>query len=311
MLDWLPSLNALRAFEAVSRHLNYAHAASELCVTPAAVKQLVAKLEEAVGHRLVRRHGRGLTLTAAGLAGSDGLATGFGQLSRAVERMRRHSNRQRLIVSVEPSFATAWLVPRLEHFRQEHPEIDVLIDSSLKIVDLEKRDADAAIRFGSPLDPRLQSRRLFDERLCAFCSPALVSGPHGLRSIGDLSRATLLHWDMTELTWASATRKWMGWQGWLETIEAKGVDWTRGTSFSDYNLAVQAAVAGQGVVLGSLPILYDLVSAKLLVNPFVTTVETDIGYDLVIAPRALERPEVVLFSEWILREAALAESKKG
>jgi LysR family transcriptional regulator, glycine cleavage system transcriptional activator len=182
MLDWLPSLNALRAFEAVSRHLNYVHAASELRVTPAAVKQLVAKLEEAVGHRLVQRNGRGLALTAAGRAGGDGLAAGFGQLSRAVERMRKHTDRQRLIVSVEPSFATAWLVPRLERFRREHTEIDVLIDSSLKIVDLEHGDADAAIRFGAKPDPRLQSHRLFEERLCAFCSPALVSGPDGPRS---------------------------------------------------------------------------------------------------------------------------------
>ena len=309
MIDWLPSLNALRAFEAVSRHLNYAHAASELRVTPAAVKQLVA--EQAVGHRLVRRHGRGLALTEAGLAGRDSLGTAFDQLTRAVERMRRHSDRQRLIVSVEPSFATAWLVPRLEQFRHEHPEIDVLIDSSLKIVDLMQGDADAAIRFGSPPDPQLQSRRLFDERLCAFCSPVLVSGRHGLRSIRDLSRATLLHWDLAELTWASATRRWMGWKAWLEIVGASDVDWTRGTSFSDYNLAVQAAIAGQGVVLGSLPILHDLVSAKLLVNPFSEMVETDIGYDLVIAPRALIKPEVAHFSQWIIREAKIAADARA
>ena len=101
MTDWLPSLNALRAFEAVCRHLNFARAAEELRVTPAAVKQLVDKLEVAVGHPLVQRSGRGLALTAAGASGHNDLAAAFAQLQRAVERMRRHSDRQRLIVSVD------------------------------------------------------------------------------------------------------------------------------------------------------------------------------------------------------------------
>lgn len=311
MSDWFPSLNALRAFEAVCRHLNFVHAAEELRVTPAAVKQLVDKLEEAVGHPLVQRSGRGLALTPAGLSGREHLAEGFAQLLKAVERMRKHSDRQRLIVSVEPSFATAWLVPRLERFRKANAEVDVLIDSSLKMADLEHGDADIALRFGTKTESPLVAHRLFDERLCAFCSSSLANGSQGLRKLQDLERATLLHWDMSELDPASATRRWMSWQSWLGRVGAKHVNFRNGISFSDYNLLVQSAVAGQGIMLGSLPVLNDLVSAGLLVNPFREIVDTDIGYDLVATRQALERGEVRSFADWIIEEANACRSSQA
>jgi LysR family glycine cleavage system transcriptional activator len=217
--------------------------------------------------------------------------------------MRTHEGRQRLIVSVEPSFATAWLVPRLDRFRKSNSDVDVLIDSSMKIIDLEKGEADIAIRFGAEPDKRLVAHRLFDEQLCAFCSPPLAVGKQGLRRLDDLGRATLLHWETSDLTWASATRKWLGWQPWLEMVGAKHINWQRGIRFNDYNLAVQAAIAGQGVVLGSLPVLRDLVEAKLLINPFAEKVDTNIGYDVVASKQALERRAVRRFSQWIVTEA--------
>jgi LysR family glycine cleavage system transcriptional activator len=303
MSEWLPSLNALRAFAAVCRHLSYARAAEELHVTPAAVKQLVRKLEDSVGHPLVLRHGRGLAVSPAGLAGLEELSLGFARIDRAVERMRRHSDRQRLIVSVEPSFATAWLVPRLDRFRKDNADVDVLIDSSLKLADLERGEADTAIRFGAAPEPPLIGHRLFDERLCAFCSPALVRGENALQRVEDLHRVTLLHWEMSELGWATATRKWMEWQSWLDKVGVRRIDRKRGIRFNDYNLAVQSAIAGQGVVLGSLPVLHDLVEAGLLVNPFAEIVDTNIGYDLVTPEESLARPEVRRFANWIIAEA--------
>lgn len=303
MSEWLPSLNALRAFECVCRHLNFAHAADELAVTPAAVKQLVAKLEAALGTKLVVRDGRGLALTAAGRAGRDNLAAGFTQIAGAVRQMRAQDQRRRLIVSVEPSFATAWLVPRLEGFRARNADVDVLIDSSLKIADLEHGGADLAIRFGAPAPPGLVCRRLFDEMLCIFSSPSLLEGPAALRDLSDLARTTLLHWDLTEIPWAVTTRRWMDWRLWLAEVGADHVPSETGLRFSDYNLAVQAAVAGQGVVLGSLPVLQSLVEAGLLVCPFPERVKTDIGYDLVTTETTLQRPEAQRFLEWITSEA--------
>jgi LysR family glycine cleavage system transcriptional activator len=304
MADWLPSLNALRAFEVVCRHLNYAHAAAELRVTPAAVKQLVQKLEDALGAPLVRRSGRGLALTREGRAGFEGLSGGFAQISAAVGRMRVRNRRQRLIVSAEPSFATAWLVPRLNRFRQTHEEIDVLIDSALRIVDLEAGEADVAIRFGAAPDRRLVTRRLVDERICALCSPSLVSGPPHLRKLDDLRQATLLHWDMSDLTWAISTRDWMDWQSWLARVGMKNFELQRQIVFSDYNLALQAAIAGQGLVLGSYPILRNIIDARLLVDPFGVTLDAGIGYDAVMTREAYERPQVRSFADWIASETA-------
>jgi len=303
MSDWLPSLNALRAFEVVARHLNYRLAAEELNVSPAAVKQLVGKLEEAVGAALVERRGRGLALTANGAAGCADLSQAFQQMAAAVENLRAKQHRKRLIVSVEPSFATAWLVPRLDNFRAGHPDIDVLLDSSMQIVDLERGAADIAIRFGRKPKAELMGTRLFDEELSAFCNPSLANTRPRIRQLKDLQHVSLLHWDLTQYPWASATRKWMDWKSWLNRAGADDIPPGRSLHFSDYNLALQAAIAGQGVILGSTPVLARLVDAGLLVDPFNIRVATDIGYDLVTTERAKLRPEVAYFIAWITTEA--------
>jgi LysR family glycine cleavage system transcriptional activator len=302
MSDWLPSLNALRAFEAVSRHLSYRLAAEELCVSPAAVKQLVGKLEASLGWSLLVRSGRGIALTAQGIAGRDELAQGFRHVAAAVERMRSLNRRRRLIVSVEPSFATAWLVPRLDSFRQRNSEIDVLIDSSLHLVDLDRGAADLAIRSGGKPADSLVTHRLFDEELRAFCSPSLTIGHSGIRRLEDLRRVTLLHWDLSQLGWASNTKRWMGWKPWLKHVGASHIVPGPGLEFSDYNLAVQAGIAGQGIILCGAPIFRSLVEARLLISPFPETVKTDIGYDLVTTETAKTRPEVASFTDWIIRE---------
>jgi LysR family glycine cleavage system transcriptional activator len=307
MSDWLPSLNALRAFEAVSRHLNYRRAAEELNVSAAAVKQLIGKLEDSLGTRLLQRRGRGIALTPQGLAGCDEISLAFRRLTSAVATMRKGGQRRRLIVSVEPSFATAWLVPRLDGFRSLNPDVDVLIDSSLQLVDLEHGAADIAIRFGGVPTPGLVTQRLFDEELCALCSPALARAGRGIRQLEDLETVTLLHWDLSQLEWAYATRKWMGWTPWLERVGASHIQPGVGLRFGDYNLALQAAIAGQGVILGSTPILRSLIEAGLLISPFPDSVKTDIGYDLVTTERVRQIPEVTSFSEWIIREAGARE----
>lgn len=305
MSQSLPSLNALRAFEAVARHLNYRLAAEELSVSPAAVKQLVGKLEDTLSVALFERRGRGLALSAQGAAGCEDLNKAFHLMAAAVEKIRTKDQRNRLVVSVEPSFATAWLVPRLESFRSKHGNVDVLIDSSMQIVDLEQGHADLAIRFGRAPGKGLVGVRLFDEVLCAFCSPSLAAGTPPLRRLEALRHVTLLHWDLAQYEWASATRKWMGWQTWLEQTGADHVTPGGSLHFSDYNLALQAAIAGQGVILGSKPVLARLVDAGLLLDPFNVKVTTDIGYDLVVTKWATQKPGVQLFINWITAEAGV------
>lgn len=303
MSDWLPSLNALRAFETVSRHLNYRQAADELHVSPAAVKQLVRKLEDGLGKSLLEKRGRGLVLTATGEAASRELTKAFSQITDTVEKIRMVDQGSRLMISVDPSFAAAWLVPRLQDFRVKNPAIDVLIDSSMQIVDLQRGAADIAIRFGVQTDENLVTQRLFDEELCAFCSPSLANGSPGISRLEDLEKVTLLRWDLSQFEWARTTRKWCDWKYWLACVGADHINPGDGLQFNDYNLMVQAAIAGQGVILGSRPVLRSLVEANLLVNPVTESAVTDIGYDLVTTDKALARAEVTSFLDWIVEKA--------
>jgi len=303
MTDWLPSLNALRAFEAVARHLGYPAAAEELRVSPAAVKQLVRKLEETLGHTLVARKGRGLALTRNGLAGQEDLRAAMNHLAASVRKMRQRSDEKRLIISAEASFATAWLVPKLEKFRRQNPGVDVLVDSSQQIVDLAYSDVDVAIRYGVKADGTQVTIRLFDDQVFPACSPALAAGPPRLTRLNDLASAPLIHWDMSQMIWARETKKWFSWNGWLQQIGAADIQTSEGLYFSDYGLAVQAAIAGQGVVLASWPILRDAFDANLLVGPFSERISTDIGYDLVTTEQAQSRPEVAAFIEWMVETA--------
>ena len=307
MTGWLPSLNSLRAFEVVSRHLNYRKAAEELNVTPGAANQLVSKLEEAIGTPLLERRGRGLVLTPVGRAGHEGLTLPFRQITHTVERMRAmtNANAGRLIVSTTPSFAASWLVPRLEGFKERNPTVDVLIEATPRLVQIGHGVADVAIRFGVKDHGDHVVYRLFDEELCAFCSPSVAQGPPRITRLEDLEHVPLLRWDLSQFSWATNTTKWNDWKHWLTVQGAGHVPPCEGIRFTDYNLAVQAAIAGQGFVIGSTPVLKDLLDARLLINPFSIGAETDIGYDLVTTEMSSSRAEVGTFVNWILDEAKL------
>lgn len=299
----LPSLNALRAFEAIARHLHYPSAATELNVSPAAVKQLVAKLENSLDVRLVERSGRGLALTQIGRAGRDDLTAAMTLLTSAVEKMHKREASRRLIVSVEASLATTWLVPKLVEFRSQYPRINVLIDSSQEVVDLRHGDADIAIRYGVQEEQSLVSSRLFDDHIFPACSPSLVNGNAQLKQLSDLARVPLIHWDLSKMTWVQSTDKWFSWDNWLSHVGFDSFAADNGLYFSDYGLAVQAAIAGQGVVLASWPILQEVVDAGLLVRPFDEIVTTDIGYDIVTTEEARDRDEVEMFVDWVVKTA--------
>lgn len=305
MSDWLPSLNALRALEAVGRHQSYQRAAEELRVTPAAVKQLVAKLEGAFGRRLVVRNGKGVALTPAAAHAERDLAAAMKYLGDGVRKMRDFDAPQRLIVTVEASLATTWLVPRLPAFRKQNPGIDVLIDSNQRIIDLKASDVDVAIRYGVAADPELITTRLFDDKVFPACSPALAQELQGFASAERFATTPLIHWDLSDQPWAKTTRKWFDWSEWAVRNQADEMDTNKGLRFSDYGLAVQAAISGQGLILASWPILLDPLEAGLLVQPFADNGETTgLGYDLATTEASLERPEVVAFSIWIQQVAS-------
>jgi len=304
MSVWLPSLNALRAFEAVSRHLSYRKAAEELKVTPAAVKQLVRSLERSLDRSLVARQGRGLAVTETGLAGTADLRDGFDSLHRAVAKLRQADLRQSLTISAEPSFAATWLMKRLQGFKALHPDVDVLIDASLRLVDLAREDVDLAIRYGGKTVAGQIRQRLFDEEFVPVCAPALAAGPPAIETLEDLGAVTWIDIEMTPLP-----TDWMVWEAWLDTMGAGHIRSQDRVRVTDYTVAVQAAIAGQGIVIGSRPIVQDALDAGLLVAPFAHTIKGRQGYDVVATRDALSRPQVAAFVDWIRATAARETSK--
>lgn len=304
MNDWIPSLNSLRAFESVSRHLSYKLAAQELRVTPAAVKQLIVKLEDAVGRKLLTRVGNQLVLSEQGAASRQDLELAMRYMSGAVRKMRENKGDSRLIVSVESSIATNWLVPRLEAFRALNPGIDVLIDSNQRIVDLHRNDADIAIRYGVPPQSGLVAHRLFEDFVVPACHPKLMEENLDPISVEELSRLPLIHWDMSHLPWAEKTHFWFSWTSWFERRGAYNVDLSNGLWFNDFGLAMQAAVSGQGVVLAGWPAMLDPLRTKMLICPLPDEVEaTQIGFDLVTTEDMATTSKVSSFVDWLTEVA--------
>jgi LysR family glycine cleavage system transcriptional activator len=293
----LPSLNALRAFEAVARRLSFARAAEELFVTKAAVAQQIRLLEEEIGAPLVERSGRALKLTEAGAAGAAHLSDGFATLARAARAMREAKGRRFLVISASASFAATWLVARIGRFKARHPDIDVLVDANPREDALE--EADAMIRWGDGDFAGLATTRLFKEEVFPVCAPALAAADPPLRTPADLASRTLLH-----LEWNPSFPTWPSWSDWLKAAGASEVAATGGVYFNQMSMAIGAAAQGQGVALASLAIAADDLASGRLVAPFATTVQTPFGYYFLTRPEAAETPRVRALRDFLVEEAA-------
>jgi LysR family glycine cleavage system transcriptional activator len=293
----LPPLNALRAFESAGRHLSFTKAAAELNVTPAAISHQVKALEELLEVPLFRRLTRALRLTDAGQAALPTLSQGFDKLAQGVEQMRAHCESGVLTISVSPSFGAMWLVPRLEHFRRRHPDIEIRIDGTDRLVDLARDDADVALRLGPGGYSGVRVDRLFSQVNTPVCSPALLSGEHPLGQPDDLRHHTLLH-----VEWKDAEASW---RMWLLAAGLHDIDPTRGPRFTMENMAVQAALDGQGVALIGDILVADDLAAGRLVRPFDPSLSTPLKFSfyLLSAKDSAEQPKIVAFRDWLLEEA--------
>jgi LysR family glycine cleavage system transcriptional activator len=302
-LTRLPSLNALRAFEAVARHLSFARAAEELFVTKAAVAQQVRQLEEEIGAPLVERSGRGLRLTESGLAGMRDLADGFAIVGRAARSMREANGRRFLVINSSASFAATWLVGRIGKFKAQHPDIDVLLDANPMEDALERSGVDALIRCGTGEFSDLSATRLFKEDVFPVCAPALAQGDRPIEKPDDLKGHTLLHlnWDPNYATWPS-------WADWLKAAGASEIEATRGIWFNQMSMAIHAAAQGQGVALTSLAIAADELAAGRLIAPFTTSVRTPFGYYFLCRPDQESLPRIAALRDFLVAEAALSAS---
>lgn len=296
----LPSLNALRAFEAAARHLSFTRAAQELHVTPAAVGQQVRALEQALNVPLIQRIKRSLVLTEAGHALLPGLSEVFYRLHTVVQDFRRRDVERPLTITVPPSFAGTWLMPRLARYHRMHPEIEVRIDASNRVVDLQTEDVDIAIRYGAGDYPGMYVEKLLDEEAFPICSPTLLEGEHPLREPADLRHHQLLHVDD-----AVSTDFWPNWEVWLHSAGVGHLSGRKGLQFSDTGLALQMAVKGRGVALGSRVLATDDLAVGRLVRPFDISMPLNFCYWLVCPLAIVDSPRVTAFREWLLSEARM------
>ena len=303
MTRCLPPLNALRAFEAAARHLSFTKAAEELYVTQAAISHQVKALEEALGLPLFRRYNRRLVLTEAGQAYLPPLRDALDAIAAATGRLKQLEATGSLTVSVLPSFAAKWLLPRLSRFRTDHPEIDVLVQASNHLTDFRHDGVDVAIRYGFGDYPGLETHYLMGDELFPVCSPRLPRGSPPLAEPRDLAAHTLLH---DTQSGATAT-----WENWLATAGVTGVDATRGPGFTDSSLMLQAAIDGQGVALGRRALVGNDLEAGRLVVPFGPHLRSNLRYFMVTPAGSGERPKIRAFRDWLLQETAGARAKEG
>jgi LysR family glycine cleavage system transcriptional activator len=288
----LPTLNALKAFEAAARHESFTRAAEELCVTQGAVSHQVKALEAELGLKLFNRERQRLVITEAGRAYLIVVRDAFDRIADGTERLLQRQRGGALTVSTSPNFAAKWLVHRLGRFAAAHPEIDLKINASRHHVDFAREDVDLAVRHGDGSGAGLHVTRLCTEEIFPVCTPKFATGRHALRIPSDLARVTLLH--VTD-------RK--GWTQWLDFAGAKGVDASRGPILNEASMAIDAALDGQGVVLARTALAaWDLIGGRL-VRPFIA-MPAPYAYWIVSPKVNAKLPKVVAFSEWLLAEAA-------
>ena len=289
----LPSLNALKAFEASARQESFTKAAQELCVTQGAVSQQVKALETELGIRLFRRERQRLAITDAGRSYLEVVRDAFDRLAMGTERLLQRQNSGTLTVTTSPNFAAKWLVHRLGRFSEAHPGINLRVSASIQHVDFAREDIDLAIRHGDGQWPGLHVARLCVEELFPVCSPKLLRGRGALRSPRDLRNCTLLH-----------VNDRRDWAKWLEQADVRDVDLTRGPLFNQASMAIDAAVDGQGIALARTALsAWDLI-AKRLVRPFALGLHAPFSYWIVCPNSTARLPKIATFRDWLLAEAA-------
>lgn len=302
----LPPLNAVRAFEAAARHCSFTRAADELFVTQGAVSHQVKLLEEWFGFLLFDRHKRELQLTEKGEQYLRSVRIMLNELHSATRSLLDEDSERLLCISVAESFAVGWLIDRLGGFRRRHPDLDIRVTSQNQIDDFGNiigeegpKWVDVRIRYGRGKWPGLHVTKLFDEDVLPVCSPDLLAGRPPLESVADLHDFVLIHDDM-QMSWES----WVGSTGSSETMSSRGL------KFSHSHMAMQAALNGEGIVLGRSVLVSDLLEAGRLVRPLQLSVPAEHSYYLLCQEGMAGEPRVAAFTSWLLDEAKAFRQRK-
>jgi len=286
-------LTALRSFEAAARLLSFKAAAEELRVTPTSVSNQIRQLEADWGCLLFVRKTRKILLTDAGRALSRVMTRAFDDIRSEVET-HVSSNRRTVQLAVGPIFGSRWLIPRLSKFYRLNPTIELVLHQGTRITSAEQMVSTVAVDWGTGHWSGLDATRLFEIDYAPVVSPALLKEHAGLSSPADLARYPIIHqWDREE------------WTAWLKLVGSDYLKFAQETIMRDSNTVLQAALDGQGIVMGLFPFVLNEVEAGRLVRPFSTVLHPDRAYHLLTRPGARSVPEIKAVCDWIEAEAAL------
>lgn len=289
----LPPLTALPAFDAAARHLSFTKAAEELLVTHAAVSRAIRNLEEVLGTRLFERHTRSVRLTPQGAAYVAEIGPALDRIAAATIAVSASRSAGVLTVSTSDGFAGRWLVPRLHRFHSAHPDLDVRLSTSGVHADFVRDGIDIAIRYGMGDYQGVVSEFLADEDVSPVCSPSLLEGKHPLRTPADLRHHRLIH-DNFQL----------GWEKWFHQVGIHDIKSDGGVKFDSAVYAVEAAVHGEGVLLGRSALVSADLAAGRLVRPFDISLKSRWSYYVVYPEGALRQKKVKAFRDWLFAEMA-------
>lgn len=290
----LPSTAALRAFEAAARHLSFTHAAADLGQTQGAISHQIRELESRLGTGLFERGARGIRLTPAGQTYLAYARDALDRLCAGERALRPAPAGKVLTVSCSPNFAHKWLVPRLGSFIAQNPSLDLRISATPAHVSFEDDGIDIAVRHGDGKWPGLAVTRLCEERIFPVCSPHLRPDPASVGAVAGLVAYTLIH-----------DRQRDGWERWLRAVDADTgrFDLERGPVLSQTSLAIDAAVAAQGVALARSALVGLDLEAGRLMRPVAEETHADFAYWIVCPLERASAPQIRRITEWLLAQA--------
>lgn len=288
----LPSLNALRMFEVVARHLNFRLAAEELGVTQAAVAQQIRGLEASLGIRLFERLPRGLGMTDAGLAYSGSIRSALAMIDEATRLLRPEPSH--LTVSVTPTFASKWLIPKLGTFAESHPDIDLRVLATDRLSHFHTDGVDIAVRYGQPaFGAGLNAELLMEQRVVAVASPRLFEGKGMPSSFDSLQEFLMLH---------DAHNFWPEFTAAL--FPGHPPPTAKNMRFNQTSLAIEAAIIGQGIALASHAFVKNDIAAGRLVQVFKQQLLLDKAFFLVWPRKAQQSPALLVVKDWLKQQVS-------
>ncbi len=302
----LPPLELLVAFEAAARHLSFTRAGEEVALTQSAVSRQIQALEGRLGVILFRRLHRALALTDEGRMLHAAVAEALARIDRATRELTQSERVKTVVVTTTAGFAGLWLIPRLATFVAAHPAVDVRISASNALASLDRGGVDIAVRYQSIAAAAGLGVRLFGETVFPVCSPRLRGASHPpLQRPADLAGHTLLRME------PDGKNQLQDWDLWLHAMGLAALQPAGMLHFSSYDQLISAAMAGQGIALGRVPLIESHLRSRKLVAPFSEIVVSPRSYYLLVAPASAARPEIRAFTEWLVTNAAATAPARG